>query len=135
MHRCVENDNAKSTKEAEMANKTTITTVDAFLKGQNNTANNTTACHADGKSYLFLFGNQIACKENNRIKFRFCGWNTTTTRARLKYLLNQFGLTVWTKQGDLFVASFSGFNGNIKHIKINAHDWYYIDDLKQQVEI
>ena len=49
---------------------------------------------------LKLHSNTIAVKTHKSLKVTTCGWNTTTTRARLNALP---GVSVRTKQGQLFL--------------------------------
>ena len=59
-----------------------------------------------------LFGNEIARKSNNKVRFTLAGWNTTTTRSRLRAL----GIYIHTRKGIPY------YNGE----PISPHEWYTV---------
>lgn len=73
----------------------------AFLNGYERKLSNS---YTDGKS-IFLWGNEIARKENGQIKINLCGYNTVTTRERLngilEYCIGKRALS--TKQGTVYL--------------------------------
>ena len=75
--------------------------VRAFLNGQTKRVSNS---ETNGTS-LYLWGHEIARKENGQIKINLCGYNTTTTRERLngvlEYCIGKRALR--TKQGTVLL--------------------------------
>ena len=75
--------------------------VRAFLNGQTKAVSNS---NTDGTS-LYLWGNEIARKEDGQIKINLCGYNTVTTRERLngvlEYCIGKRALS--TKQGTVYL--------------------------------
>ena len=75
--------------------------VRAFLNGQTKRVSNS---ETNGTS-LYLWGNEIARKENGQIKINLCGYNTVTTRERLngvlEYCIGKRALS--TKQGTVLL--------------------------------
>lgn len=65
----------------------------ALRNGRNLNGNNTTVNHENGNSYVYLFGNLIYKVVNGKAYFSFAGWNTTTTRSRLRAL----GISVYQR--------------------------------------
>lgn len=66
-----------------MARQITKEIVKAFMEGTNKKVSNSEV-HADCTGvYMYLFGNLIAVRCNQRIKVTLAGWNTATTRERL----------------------------------------------------
>ena len=53
-----------------------------FFNGESATISNTTVENKE----MYLFGNKIAWVEGNKLFFTLCGYNTVTTRSRLKAL-------------------------------------------------
>lgn len=51
-----------------------------------------------GEVELRLWGNLIALRNYNKIYFRLAGWNTVTTRERLKAI----GIDITTRQGVIY---------------------------------
>ena len=72
----------------------------AFLNGYEKRVSNS---YTNGKS-IFLWGNEIARKENGQIKINLCEYNTDTTRERLngvlEYCIGKRALS--TKQGTVY---------------------------------
>ena len=62
--------------------------VDAIKNGHNYHDHNNMVHHYKGKYRVYLFGNLIATGETGEmpIRFSFCGYNTPTTRSRLRAL-------------------------------------------------
>lgn len=70
---------------------------------------------------LFLHGYKIAWKDGGQTCFCLQGWNTKTTRERLKGL----GLPISVKRGKLY----------FDNLEINADDAYKVDDGGNCVKI
>lgn len=61
--------------------------VAAIRNGKNFNGNNTQVeCQSNGNIYVYLFGNCIYKIVNGKARFNLCGWNSVTTRSRLKAL-------------------------------------------------
>lgn len=75
--------------------------VRAFINGQTKRVSNS---ETNGTS-LYLWGNEIARKEDGQIKINLCGYNTVTTRERLngvlEYCIGKRALS--TKQGTVLL--------------------------------
>jgi hypothetical protein len=84
----------------------------AFLNNRKFKRSNTEVKVFENKSYLYLFGNNIAIRENNETFINHCNWITRTTQSRLLAL----GARI-RKCKDIFV-----FNEQFKMEKI----WYKI---------
>ena len=70
------------------------------------------------KGTMYLHGNKIAWRDSNgNVCFCLYGWDTQTTRARLRAI----GLPINHKQGQLYYAD----------IKINDEDEYNTEDLNK----
>lgn len=67
--------------------KITQEAVQAFKSNQNFRKSNTEVKVQKDITKLSLFGNTIAVKDNRGIKVTNCGWQTNTTKERLKALL------------------------------------------------
>lgn len=82
----------------------------AFYSAQNFTLSNTAVRNYDNYVGLYLWGNRIASynKTDKRVWFSLCGYNTQTTRERLRAL----GIDIRTKNGRAY------YNG--EQIDINA---------------
>lgn len=78
----------------------------AFFNGETKKMSNTQVQNHE----MYLFGNRIAWIYDGKLYFTLCGWNTLTTRERLKGL----GIDIKQKNGKLF------FNGQ----EINDHEIY-----------
>jgi hypothetical protein len=59
---------------------------------------------------VYLFGNLIAefakPETHSGLRFTLAGWNTNTTRSRVKALLQEFAVnaTVYTREGDAYFS-------------------------------
>jgi hypothetical protein len=58
----------------------------ALRSGRNFHNSNTDVVCENGKKVVFLHGNDIYKEENGKRFFSFCGWDTNTTRSRLRAL-------------------------------------------------
>mgnify|MGYP003306374925 CR=1 FL=1 len=58
----------------------------AFENGKNFTSNNTVVKAENNVVSMYLWGNEIAKKENGKLYINLCGYNTNTTRERLNGL-------------------------------------------------
>jgi len=87
----------------------------AFFEGRNFKLSNTEV-HADCTGvYLKLFGNLIAKRVGERVSVSLAGYNTSTTKERLRGILNRFNKTLVTKQGKVFIKA----NKDLQEININ----------------
>lgn len=84
----------------------------AFYAGRNFKLQNTeVTAHENGVTELYLHGNKIAERIGDVVRFTLAGWNTVTTRERLRAL----GIDVRTKQGTPYyngqaINSYATFN-------------------------
>ena len=77
-----------------MARQITKIMTNAFWRGESKRLSNT-----EVKDYtMWLFGNRIAWYYNGILFFTLCGWNTQTTRERLRDL----GVRISQKQGKAY---------------------------------
>ena len=75
----------------------------AFFNGENFKLSNTEV-HADCTGvYLYLWGNLIAKRVNERVSISLAGYNTVTTRERLNGILRNFNKRITTKKGIVFI--------------------------------
>lgn len=85
-----------------MARKITLNATAAFFAGKNYHESNTSVnVDASGLVKLTLWGNTIAQYnkgDDRAIKFTLAGWNTNTTRERLRGL----GIDITTKRGKIY---------------------------------
>lgn len=84
-----------------MTRKITLEATNAFFAGKNYKQSNTEVLtFAGGLVELRLYGHTIAQynKNNREIIFSLCGYNTLTTRERLKGL----GINITTKKGQAY---------------------------------
>ena len=83
-----------------MGRKITEQATSKFLRGENFRLNNTEILNDGTKTKFLLWGNCIAYYENNKkeIYFSLCGYNTATTRERLRGL----GLNIRTRAGVIY---------------------------------
>ena len=58
----------------------------AFENGENFYESNTQVVATKNRVSVYLFGNEICRKENGKIFYDTCGWNTNTTNSRLRAL-------------------------------------------------
>lgn len=100
-----------------MARKITEQAIDCFLQGKTFHLNNTSITRDETTTRFLLWGNCIAYYFNTEkeIYFSLCGYNTATTRERLRGL----GLNIRTKNGKIFwgnheIDSRKYHNSNIK---------------------
>lgn len=119
--------------------KITESIVSAFLNRQRKSNGNTTT---DGDS-LYLHGHEIARHGyangaqsfeggTRGIYISLAGWNTTTTRDRLKGVLTLLQaettclpfVGIWTKAGQTYVGIVTGKKGEAT--EIGGHDWLFI---------
>lgn len=63
-----------------------------------NSPNTRVSMDVRGNPRMFLFGNCIAWIKDGTIWFSFCGWNTTTTRERLRTI----GLDIKCRNRNLY---------------------------------
>lgn len=101
-----------------MARTITIEAIRAFENGRNYCKSNTMVKN----DALYLWGNKIAYKENNKLFISLCGYNTVTTRERLNGLT---GVRVQSRNftpyiNDVEVSSYGTYqiNGN-EVIRVN----------------
>ncbi len=66
--------------------KITKKAADAFINGYNFKKDNTEVI-SQVTTVMRLHGNNIAIKENDKIKLNHCGWKTPTTKERLNGIL------------------------------------------------
>jgi len=81
----------------------------AFENGVSKTVQNT---RTDGKS-VFLFGNEIIKRENGKVMFSLCGWDSPTTRERINGIV---GARLYTTNG---VTTISGK-------AVDIHKWHEV---------
>ena len=87
----------------------------AFFEGRNFKLSNTEV-HADATGvYLKLWGNLIAKRVGERVSIGLAGYNTSTTKERLRGVLNHFNKTLVTKQGKVFIKA----DKELQEININ----------------
>ena len=87
----------------------------AFFEGRNFKLSNTEV-HADATGvYLKLWGNLIAKRVGERVSISLAGYNTQTTKERLRGVLNRFNKTLVTKQGKVFIKA----DKDLQEININ----------------
>ena len=87
----------------------------AFFEGKNFKLSNTEV-HADCTGvYLKLWGNLIAKRVGERVSISLAGYNTSTTKERLRGILNRFNKTLVTKQGKVFIKT----DKDLQEININ----------------
>ena len=87
----------------------------AFFEGRNFKLSNTEV-HADATGvYLKLFGNLIAKRVGERVSISLAGYNTNTTKERLRGVLSKFNKTLVTKQGKVFIKA----DKELQEININ----------------
>lgn len=87
----------------------------AFFEGRNFKLSNTEV-HADCTGvYLKLWGNLIAKRVSGRVSISLAGYNTSTTKERLRGVLSKFNKTLVTKQGKVFIKA----NKDLQEININ----------------
>ena len=68
---------------------------------------NTSTERADGVTRVYLHGNLIAELSDDTIAVSLCGYDTRTTRSRLRCLmaaLGGFGSSCWADRGQTFVS-------------------------------
>lgn len=76
----------------------------AFLNGYNFNLSNTQVVNNTQECAMYLWGNKIATRCNNRVSVSLAGWNSNTTRERLRGL----GANIRVKKGVPYIT----FNGN-----------------------
>ena len=87
----------------------------AFFEGRNFKLSNTEV-HADCTGvYLKLWGNLIAKRVGERVSISLAGYNTSTTKERLRGVLSKFNKTLVTKQGKVFIKT----DKELQEININ----------------
>ena len=87
----------------------------AFFEGRNFKLSNTEV-HADATGvYLKLWDNLIAKRVGERVSISLAGYNTSTTKERLRGILNKFNKTLVTKQGKVFIKA----DKELQEININ----------------
>ena len=75
----------------------------AFFEGRNFKLSNTEV-HADCTGvYLKLFGNLIAKRVGERVSISLAGYNTQTTKERLRGILSKFNKTLVTEKGNVII--------------------------------
>ena len=75
----------------------------AFFEGKNFKLSNTEV-HADCTGvYLYLFNNLIAKRVGERVSISLAGYNTNTTKERLRGILSHFNKTLVTKKGNVII--------------------------------
>ena len=89
----------------------------AFFEGRNFKLSNTEV-HADCTGvYLKLWDNLIAKRIGERVSISLAGYNTNTTKERLRGILSKFNKTLITKQGKVFI--FKKADKELQEININ----------------
>ena len=91
----------------------------AFYNRENFKLSNTRVDVLDGVVKLKLWGNTIAKIEDNVVWFTLSGWNTPTTKDRLRAI----GVKIYQSAGGLYVGE--------KDRKINSYDWYKLNDYEE----
>ena len=87
----------------------------AFFNGENFKLSNTEV-HADCTGvYLYLWGNLIAKRVNQRVSISLAGYNTVTTRERLNGILKNFNKGITTKKGVVYLKD----NDGLKEFPVN----------------
>lgn len=77
----------------------------AFFEGRNFKLSNTEV-HADATGvYLKLWGNLIAKRVGERVSISLAGYNTSTTKERLRGVLSKFNKTLVTKKGNVIIKN------------------------------
>lgn len=81
--------------------KISVLACKAFYDRRNFKSDNTrVSLSLSGKPRLFLWGNCIAwIGDDDRIWFNLCGWNTATTKERLRTL----GINLRSRNGDVWL--------------------------------
>ncbi len=95
-----------------MARKITMDSVHAFLAGKEFKRENMEV-NTDGYVfYLRLHGNTIATKTSDgKVYIDACGWYTVTTKDRLNYLLDAYGLPRICQKNWLWYIGSTPWNG------------------------
>jgi hypothetical protein len=80
-----------------MSRKISLNATNAFYRGENFTESNTAVRDCGTYVGLYLWGNRIASyeKTDRHVWFSLCGYNTNTTRERLRAL----GIDIKTRNG------------------------------------
>ena len=87
----------------------------AFFEGKNFKLSNTEV-HADCTGvYLKLWGNLIAKRVGERVSISLAGYNTNTTKERLRGVLSKLNKTLVTKQSKVFIKT----DKELQEININ----------------
>lgn len=83
-----------------MSRKISQKATNAFYRGENFTESNTAVRDFGTYVGLYLWGNRIASyeKTTKRVWFSLCGYNTNTTRERLRAL----GIDIRTRNGTAY---------------------------------
>lgn len=83
-----------------MSRKISQKATNAFYRGENFTESNTAVRDFGTYVGLYLWGNRIASyeKTTKRVWFSLCGYNTNTTRERLRAL----GIDIRTRNGSAY---------------------------------
>lgn len=71
------------------------------------TGSNTSVQKEDDVTRVYLHGNLIAELTDNTVAVSLCGWNTKTTRSRLRCLMAElggFGSSCWADRGQTWVS-------------------------------
>ena len=79
----------------------------AIRNGVNFTSSNTAVRHGfEGEADVYLHGNHIATVKSNSIIIKDGGWQSNTTKSRLKALLDEFsyGMRVFQKNYEWFIS-------------------------------
>jgi hypothetical protein len=77
----------------------------AFFEGRNFKLSNTEV-HADCTGiYLKLWGNLIAKRVGEHVSISLAGYNTSTTKERLRGVLSKFNKTLVTKKGSVIIKN------------------------------
>lgn len=78
--------------------------IQAIRAGQTAKFDNTTIRHNNGIAEVYLHGNAIACISDKSVSYSLAGWNTVTTRSRIRALMSAFGGDgCYTKHGVPFI--------------------------------
>lgn len=75
----------------------------AFRNGMNMKQDNTRVVSTNGNSKMYLHGNLIAERTNNRLFISACGWLTNTTKERLNAIN---GVNIYQKNFVWYLNSF-----------------------------
>lgn len=94
--------------------KITKLTQEAWRAGRNFKLRNTQVEVVGRTRRLYLHGNLIAEFKDGELRVTLAGWNTPTTRERLKAV----GVVAWTHKGQAFIDG----------MPVSSYDWHKIEN-------